>query len=174
MNKEMAIKLMRKEIECKREFVNKAEDLCAVVQRFDGKVFNKRLETAMKEVYPVKVEQEFFWKSISITGYVADRMVQSDDTDKWGYRKTAYIKNDRIYVGIIRDAFDDDKRINAEAIVKAIRSVAEYENATADKLEDQLNRIDEIEVECKRIRAERNRFLHDVSATVREYFDLEV
>ena len=174
MNKEMAIKLVRKEIECKREFANKAESLCEVVKKFDGKVFNKRLETAMKEVYPIHVEQEYFWKSISITGWIPDRMVQSDSVDKWGYHETAYIKDDRIYVGIIRDAFNDDKRIIAETIIKAIRSTAEYYKESADKLEEQIGRIDEIIAERDRIYAEKQRFLHNTSGTLREYFGLEV
>ena len=174
MDNELAMKLVRKEIECKREFVSKAESLCEVVQKFDGKVFNKRLETAMKEVYPIRVEQEYFWKSISITGWIPDRMVQSDSVDKWGYHKTAYIKDDRIYVGIIRDAFDDDKRIIAETIIKAIRSTAEYYKESADKLEEQLGRIEEIIAERDRIYAEKQRFLHNTSGTLREYFGLEV
>lgn len=174
MNKEMAIKLVQKEIECKREFVNKAESLCKVVQKFDGKVFNKRLETAMREVYPIRVEQEYFWKSISISGWIPDRMVQSDSVDKWGYHETAYIKDDRIYVGIIRDAFDDDKRIVAENIIKKIRDTADYYREFADKMEEQLNRIDEIIAERNRIYAEKQRFMNETSGTLREYFDLEV
>ena len=174
MNKEMAMKLVLKEIEAKRNFVNVAEKLCEIVQKFDGKVFNKRLETAMREVYPIKIEQEYFWKSISITGWIPDRMVQSDSVDKWGYHETAYIKDDRIYVGIIRDAFDDNKRIVAENIIKKIRDTADYYREFADKMEEQLNRIDEIIAERNRIYAEKQRFMNETSGTLREYFDLEV
>lgn len=171
---EMAEKLIRKDIEARRNFACKADDLCAVVQKFDGKVFNKRLETALREVYPVKVEQEFRWKSIGITGFIEDRMVQSDTVDKWGYHRTAYIKDFHIYVGIIQDAFDDDKRIIAKNIIDRIRSTADYYKKSADEMEDQLGRIDEITAECKRIYSERQKFLHETHPMIREYFNLEV
>jgi len=171
---EMEMKLIQKEIKAKRDFANVAEKLCEVVQKFNGKVFNKRLETAMREVYPIKIEQEYFWKSISITGYIEDRMVQSDDVDKFGYHNTAYIKDCHIYVGIIRDAYDDDKRIVADNICEKIRSTAEYERKMADKIEEQIARIDEIKADCKRIREERNRFNHEVASQIIQYFNLEV
>ena len=170
----MAIKLAKKDIEARRDFVSKAEALCDVVQKFNGKVFNKRLETAMREVYPVKVEHGFSWKSLSITGYVEDRMVRNDQADKWGYHRTEYIKEDRIYFGTTYDAFDDDKRIIAEAIIKQIRSTADYYRESADKMEEQLGRIDEIIAECKRINAEKSRFMHETNCTICEYFDLKV
>lgn len=171
MKKEMAIKLARKEIEAKRDFCGKAEALCDVVRKFNGKVFNKRLETAMREIYPVSVEQGYTWKSITLKGWVYDRMVQSDDLDENGYHKwTAYIKNDEIYIGIIREAFDDDKRIIAENIIKNIRDTAAYLRKSADEMEDQLNRIDELDAEYQRIENERSRFLHDTNGTLHEYF----
>lgn len=175
MKKEMAIKLARKEIEAKRDFCGKAEALCDMVRKFNGKVFNKRLETAMREIYPVSIEQGYTWKSITMKGWVYDRMVQSDDLDESGYHKwTAYIKNDTIYFGTIRDAFDDDKRIIAENIIKAIRDNAEYLRKSADVIEEQLNRIDEIDAEYQRIENERKKFLHDVNGTLMDYFGWEV
>lgn len=167
-------KLIRKDIETRRDFVNKAEDLCAVVQKFDGKVFNKRLETALKEVYPVKVEQEFFWKSISITGFIEDRMVRSDEVDRWGYHRTEYIKDYHIYTGTIQEAYDDNKRIIAKNIIERIRSTADYYRRTADEMEEQLGRIDEIIAERRRIYAERQKFLNETNIMIREYFNLEV
>ena len=165
--------LIRKEIAAKRDFASKAEALCAVVQKFNGKVFNKRLETAMREIYPVRVEQEFSWKSISITGYIQDRMVYGEP-DSNGYRGALYIKNDKIYCGTIRDAFDDDKRIIADVICERIRKTAQYEEDTALVLENQLGRIDEIKAECKRLRDACDRFNHEVAYQIREYYGLKV
>lgn len=172
MNKELAIKLVQKEIEVRRDFADKAEALCEVVRRFNGKVFNKRLETAMKEVYPVKVEQEFTFGSISITGWIEDRMVRSDVANRMGHHEVAYLKDSHIYIGIIRDAFDSDKRIWAEAIVAKILATAEYEKKTADEMESQLARIDDIIAERKRIYEEQQKFTHNTNWSIQEYFDL--
>ena len=174
-SEELARKLVQKEIEVKRDFVNKAEDLCGIVKKFDGKVFNKRLETALKEVYYVRAEYDKTFGWLDITGYVQDRMVQSDSTDKWGYRDTAYIKDDKVYVvSCAKDALDADGRIIADNICEKIRQCAEYERNSADALENQLARIDEIKAECIRINNERDAFRRNTGAVIREYFRLEV
>lgn len=172
---EMAEKLVRKEIEVKRDFVSKAKALSDVVQKFDGKILNKRLETAMREVYPVRVEIEKDWNWVHVTGYIADRSVQSDDVDKWGYHSYAYIKDDRIYIAsCARNLTDENGRLYAEELIELIRDEAKRQKEYADKLEEQLGRIDEIKAECRRIHDECVAFAHNTSAQIREYYGLEV
>ena len=174
-SEELARKLVRKEIEAKRDFVAKAPLLCDVVRKFDGKVFNKRLETAMREVMHVVVNREKPWGWLEIIGYVDDRMVQSDIADKYGHRDCGYIKDDRIYmVSCAKDCIDEDGRIIAENICKRIYDEMARQKKYADNLEDQLDRISEIKADCERIRKEREKFVWETNAQIREYFNLEV
>lgn len=175
MENAIAIKLVQKEIDTKRDFVTKAESLCEIIRKFDGKVFNKRLETALREVYPVRVEYDKVFGWLDITGYIPDRMVQSDEVDRHGYHPIAYIKDDRIYaVSCCKDALDDDGRIVAENIIAKMQATVDYLKESADTLEDQLADIEDIAKECYMIRAKIRDYNSYVKPQIRNYFDLEV
>lgn len=175
MNRSMAEKLVRKEIEVKRDFVAKAPMLCDIVQKFDGKVFNKRLETALKEIMYIDCKNDKVMGWFEMTGYIQDRCVMSDEVDKWGGRDCAYIKDDRIYmVSCAKDCLTEDGRIIAENICKRIYDEMARQKTAADKLEEQLARIDEIEAQCKQINELKRKFDHDTLYQIRTYFGLEV
>ena len=174
-NMEMAKKLVQKEIDTKRDFVGKAESLYEIIRKFNGKIFNKRLETAMREVYPVRIQYDKVFNWLDITGYISDRMVQSDEVDRHGYHPVAYIKDDRIYmVSCCKDALDDDGRIVAENLIAKMQLTVNYLKESADELEKQLADIENIADECYEIRAKRNNYNNYVKAQIRDYFNLEV
>lgn len=175
MTEELARKLCEKEIEAKRDFVSKAELLCGIVKKFDGKVLNKRLETAMREIYPVRIEHEKVFDWYSISALIPDRVVFSDVPDKYGHRDCAYIRDDRIYIAsCVRDIIDEDGRLIAENLIDRIRDTAKYYAESADQIEEQLGRIDVIKAEFARVRRERNKLVYETKPQIMEYFGLEV
>lgn len=175
MESAMAKKLVEKEIEQKKLFIDKCPEMVEVVRKFDGKVLNKRLETELRKVYHVRMEYDKTFNWWELIGYVDDRMVQSDEADKWGYRSCAYIKDDRFYIATCcRDLTDENGRLIADKLIEKIGAECDRQIAYVNSLRDQLSRIEEIKAECARIRRERSEFINNTHAMIREYFGLEV
>lgn len=175
LTEELARKLCEKEIAVRREFAEKAEALCEVVRKFDGKVLNKRLETAMWEVYPVRISHDKDWGWVDLSGYIEDRMVQSDIPDKYGSRAVAYLKNDRVYIfSCKKDVIDAENRIIAERWCEEIMAEAQRLTDGAQKLEEQLKHLDEISAEARRIDAERRKWKMETRYEIQDYFGIEV
>lgn len=171
--KEMAEKLMKKEIAARRDFASKEDAMIAVAEKFNGKVFTKRFETAMSEAYPCRIEMGYTFGWLEFKFYVADRMVQSDTADKYGYRSTAYIRNDNFRF-ISQNALNADKRIIAENVIESIKKEIRYYRESADKLERELATIDTIIAEHGRILKEMAEYNRNISGTTQEYFDLRL
>lgn len=174
-SEELARKLIEKEIEVKEDFVQKAPAMIEIVKKFDGKVLNKRLETALRDVYYVTLKKEEVFDWWELIGYAQDRMVQEDEADKYGHRQVAYIKDDRFYIATCKkDLTDDDGRLIADNLVKYIEDEAEWQKTYANQLRNQLANIDELKAECARIRRAKSDFTWKVNGQIREYFGLEV
>ena len=174
-SEELARKLVEKEISVKEDFVRKTPAMIEIVRKFDGKVLNKRLETALRNVYHVTLKYDDIFGWWELTGWADDRMVQSKSADKNGNHDTAYIKNDRFYiVTSAKDLTDDDGRLIASRLIERISDEAERQRLYANQLRDQLGRIDELKAECARIRRARNDFVWYTNSQIREYFNLEV
>ena len=52
LEKQTKINLIELELKNKQEVIDNIDSLCEVVQKFDSKVFSKRLETALQKVLP--------------------------------------------------------------------------------------------------------------------------
>ena len=174
-SEELARKLVLKEAEVKEDFVKKCPAMIEIVRKFDGKVLNKRLETALREVYHITLKKEDIFGWWEFLGYVDDRMVQEDAENDWGGHSVAYIKDDKFYIATCaKDIVDDDGRLIADKLIEYIEDEAKRQTNYANQLRSQLDRIEELKAECQRIRKMRDEFTHNTNSMVREYFGLEV
>ena len=174
-NEELARKLVLKEIEVKEDFVRKTPEMIEIVRKFDGKVLNKRLETALRNVYYVTLKRDDVFGWWELIGYVRDRMVQSDKLNHWGSHDVAYIKDDRFYIATCKkDMTDDDGRLIADNLIECFKREAEQQTLYANQLRYQLEHIDELKAEYVRINRARNEFTANTHSAIREYFGMEM
>ena len=174
-SEELARKCVQKEIDVKEDFVRKAPEMIEIVRKFDGKVLNKRLETALRNVYHVTLKHDDVFGWWELIGYVQDRMVQEDAENSLGGHSCAYIKNDRIYIAMCaKDLTDDDGRLIADRLIEYIKEEAKRQQTYASQLRSQLANIEELKAECARINRIKNDFVWKVNSQIREYFGLEV
>ena len=174
-SEELARKLVQKEIDVKEDFVRKCTEMMEIVRKFDGKVLNKRLETALRNVYHVTLKHDDVFGWWELIGYADDRMVQEDEPDKYGHCGCAYIKDDRFYIATCKkDLTDDDGRLIADKLIEYIEDEAKRQQTYANQLRNQLAHIDELKAECARINRIKNDFVWKVNSQIKEYFGLEV
>lgn len=184
-SKETATKLMQKEIEIMKAALLHQESIEAAVKQFNGKVFNKRLNTAIEGIdkrLSVKVSDYFFYITYTAQEY-KERSIESTSTS--GYRSTLYVErnstnltNLSIYseFGSYKDnpyALNADKRIRSDAIIDNIRLRCDRINKNVASLESEIKNIDAILTEFKRIKSEEKTFLDRISYVTRQYFDIE-
>lgn len=174
-SEELARKLVQKEIEVKEDFVRKVPEMIEVVRKFDGKVLNKRLETALRNVYHVTLKHDDIFGWWELIGYADDRMVREDTENSWGGHNCAYIKDDRFYIATCKkDLTDENGRLIADKLIEYIEDEAKREQTYANQLRNQLANIDELKAECARINRMKNDFVWKVNSQIKEYFSLEV
>ena len=174
-SEELAKKLVQKEIDVKEDFVRKCPEMIEIVRKFDGKVLNKRLETALRNVYYVTLKHDDVFGWWELIGYANDRMVQEDELDQCGHRGCAYIKDDRFYIATCKkDLTDDDGRLIADKLIEYIEDEAKRQQTYANQLRNQLDHIDDLKAEAARIRRMKQDFVWKVNSQIKEYFGLEV
>lgn len=124
-----------------------------VIQSFDKKVFNKRLETALREGTGARVFVENRPNLIDIHVY--------GPHSNW------------ITLAILqKDDFVDGKRINAE---KLIDSLTDHRNTllkTAARYEKQIDEIDQIKIQIKQIKKLLNDVLEPYDYTMRDIYGI--
>lgn len=124
-----------------------------VIQSFDKKVFNKRLETAMQNETGARVFVENRPNMIDIHVY--------GPHSNW------------ITLAILQKSdFIDGKRINAE---KLIESLTDHRNTllkTAARYEKQIEEIDQIKIQIKQIKKLLNDVLEPYDYTMRDIYGI--
>lgn len=140
-------------IDCYRGAAALYPRLKKVVQEFDGKVFNKRLQTALQDGTGARV-------------YV-DNRPNMIDVHIYGPH------SNWITLGILlKDDMTDGKRINAE---KLIESLTDHRNAllqTAARYEEQIEQIDQVKEQLKQIEKQLKAVLEPYDYTIRDIYSI--
>lgn len=104
-----------------------------VLNKFDNKVFNKRFETALREVSNyIRVSKDTYSNNnISIEFYFFDRRSVSTPRPNDSYSETTYIEWDRENMSYIKLA---DGRIDKQAIKQACNDLVKRLEATKEQL----------------------------------------
>ena len=180
----IALEVAIKQIKLYKDALALCPKVMEVVNKFDGKIANKRLETALKEV-----NDGLMCNKSSITGvweiafWTSDRCVNVKRKSWDGKREdwcAYYIKESETYLA--RDMFkgtfgsfiNEDGRWIAENINKQIEHTMKSLEANISDYEELLNHVDELETEKKRIEKEVEAHNKKVGWIGNEYFDLKV
>ncbi len=140
-------------------------EIIKVIKKFDGKVINKRLDTALKQVDPnLSAGQE--WNSFIIDLRFSQSKLQ-------GYRRVtiAHAGLSSAYGdGGIRG---DNNTLKADALISDIEKTLEYAQKRIDKINKHLGGLDAILERYFDIKKQMSGFYDDIPHDVREVLELE-
>ena len=180
-SKETATKLMQKEIEIMKAALLHQKAIKEVIKQFEGKVFNKRMDTAIKGI-DKRLSAEVNYSLFNII-YAAwdykERSIQSPS--KLGYKHTLYVNNNSVNLAVLSafsekdypHALNADKRIRSDDIINNVNNLCVDIVAKIALLEDELKNIDNTLKEFKRIKSEQQTLINSTSYTTRQYFDIK-
>ena len=178
-NKEIADKLIALEIENRRKVIELYPEIIETVKKFNGKVLNKRLETALEKIHP--------YLSLEKSKYRFDiRYWVGSDSICVPYQKgcgveyvkcreigmCAYIPKNKENSTAQNPALSDDGRIIAENIVSALNAGMEKLKSEIIEMEEHSKKADEYAAELEEL-AERMKNLQEkIPYLVSEYYGL--
>jgi hypothetical protein len=175
-DKELSIKMLEREIDIKKAALLLFDDVKKIVGLFNGKIANARLDTALKKLNEnLNFKMEYNGFRITYDEYdYKMRYVSIGD-------KGAYIKNCSVNIAWCTissaygdSALDDDRKIIAYGIMKAIDAQAVSLKREIAIMEAQLLKIDEIISRYRAIAASIRAFNDEIDHDIREYFDLKI
>ena len=179
----IALEVAIKQIKLYKDALALCPKVMEVVKKFDGKVANKRLETALEAVdkgfYCRKSQWGDDWE---IKWYTQDRSVNVKSINLCGMEtyNAYYIRQSEIYFA--RDMFektygaftDANGRWLAENICKQIEAEAEGWKQNIEQWEQELKHVDELREKKRKLEAEIEAHNEGISWLINEYFSLRV
>ena len=182
--KSIALEVAIKQIKLYKDALALCPKVMEVIKKFDGKVANKRLETALKEIDSgLRCNKSSYMEVWEIAFWTNDRCVNVKRKSWDGKREdwvAYYIKESEAYLA--RDMFkntfgsftDENGRWIAENINKQIKHTMKSLEANIAEYKELLKHVDELEVEKKRIKDEMEAYNKKVGWFGNEYFCLKV
>lgn len=173
--KDTADNLIALEIENRRKAIDLYPAVIETVKKFDGKVLNKRLETALKKVHPnlslenseYRFDIRYWAEKDHISGYYCTEYVKCRDIGM-----CAYIPKHKENSVAKYPALNEDSRIIAENIVSALNAGMEKLKSEIIEMEVHSKKADEYAAELEEL-AERMKSLQKkIPYLVSEYYGL--
>jgi hypothetical protein len=182
LSKEAARALVLLQIAANEKAIELSEKIKPVILKFDGKVPNKRLDTALKAV-----DDNLMWSmeynSAIIKMWIENRSTSEGNTpDSYGYRTTNYLTDNTVNIayGRMVDGSNPaasvcpDGKLNAAALISAVDSSSAYLKQSVSDMRSSLTRIDElIEQRAALVKAVED-YNNSIDYTVATYFDLRM
>lgn len=177
-NKPLAVKLTEKQIEVYSNLLSLVPSIEEVLRRFDGKIVNKRISTALQAVARgVCFDKSPYSGCWELTAHEWDNRSVSGEPDRFGYCGSHYISDDRLYLAddAIEDSFiDGEGRLCAGKAIAAIEKNREHYQRKVEAMRDQLSRIDSIISKYKALEAAKKEFNDNLDCSIRDYFGLKI
>lgn len=178
-SREDADNLIKLEIAQYKRAIELVEQLKPVVEKFDGKVFNKRFEDAIEketcEAFSVGTTNTFT-SYFEMKWYNGRDCVQSVEKDCYGYSSWNYLRSNALdLVGVpircnVKDVLNENKRINAKAMIEHLDKSAEYFRGKIEELTDGLNKVDAWVEKIRELKKQINELYHEVPSQFRDYY----
>ena len=177
-NKPLAAKLTEKQIEVYSNLLSLVPAIEEVFRRFDGKVVNKRISTALQSV----ARGVCFYKSSysdhwELTAEEWDNRYVPGEPDALGYCSTHYVKDAKLYLandGQGESFIDGEGRLCAEKAIAAIEKNRAYYQRKIETMREQLSHIDSIIGKYKELLAAKKEFNDNLDYSIRDYFGLKL
>lgn len=173
--------LIRLEIENRKEALKLYEEIIELVKKYDGKVLNKRFDTALKKIDErLSYDRQYnsFYIEFSVWN---NRSCKSTKTDSYGYSSTLYISTDCIRLNTYIQTYSHgrnepcmlcDERIIAKPIIEALnKGKAGIEKTIAD-LENSIDKAQEYKEKCEALKKQMEEITKDIPYLIKEYFDI--
>lgn len=181
----VALEVATKQIKLYKDSLALCPKVMEVVRKFDGKVANKRLETALTEVDEgLRCRKSAYSEAWELWYFSPDRCVTVTEKSWDGtfdVNKTYSIKDVEVYLAIdVSNGRKDERFVDnngrwiAGNICNCIEKRMINLEVKIEKYEEELKHVDELEAEQKRIKAEIDAFNCKVSWLGSEYFGLRI
>lgn len=178
---EDARNLVEIEIKNRKEALRLYDGIIEVVKKFDGKVLNKRFDTALKKVDGrLSYNREYSWLEIKMNVFDS-RSCKSVKKDSYGYSCTNYISDSYLRLNSLlyayshnpdeKVALDNERIISANIILALIKGKRQIEE-TIEELEESISKVDEWKNRLKEIENEMRKTMNEVPYIIREYYDI--
>lgn len=179
---EDARNLVELEIKNRKEALELYSKVIEVVEKFDGKVLNKRFETALKKVDSrLSYEREHSRFKIKMNVYDS-RSCKSVKKDSLGYSCTNYIYYNYLTLNSYVETYtyDKDKKsmLDNERIVSSVLIDALNKGKTSmeehiKELEESLDKVTEWKEKLESLKSEMEKTMREIPYLIKEYYNLD-
>lgn len=181
INKEIARKLTELEIENRKHVLTLYDGIIETVNKFNGKVLNKRFNTALKKV-DEHLSYLTNYNSFDIKYYCINDSVRGEE-DRNGYRSTYYIKERTLYLNSYltlnntykeeTDILNEEGKLIADRIVKGLEDRKKKIKEDIVKLEESLLHIEEYMETIEKMKKAFEDYMDNIPYLTKKYFDID-
>ena len=178
---EDARNLVELEIKNRKDALKLYDKIIEVAERFNGKVLNKRFETALKKV-DERLSCDRRYSCFEIKMCVFDsRCCKSVNKDDLGYSCTNYITDNYLILNGYLPTYsynpnDEvllyDERIISSVLIKSLSCGRKHMEETIISLEKSLDKIPEWKERLKILRDEMEKTMKEIPSIIREYYNI--
>lgn len=172
-------KLVELEIENRREMLKMYDGILEVLAKFDGKVFSKRVETALKKNVSENIGVKREFNSLIINYYYKNRCINYKEDGK-EYESCAYLKDTHgtFVHAICYSSYDDGCMGNKDTIIfdklkEQIDKAREYMEKSVKEMEIALAKVDETIKEYEELKKKCYDFNHSTNWCISQYYDIK-
>ena len=178
----IAKKLVELEIQNRKDALELYDKIIPVVKKFDGKILNKRFDTALKEIDNyLSYDRRFSF--FSIEWYTKNDFVKGEP-DRLGMCMAHYVKTRQLtltsHLYAVADRTFPDKvmadengRMKADVIIKALEEGKAKLETEICAMEIGMEKADEYKKKLEELKAEIEKTTKEIPYLIKDYFDLD-
>lgn len=181
IDKEIARKLTELEIENRKHVLTLYNGIIETVNKFNGKVLNKRFDTALKKI-DEHLSYSVNYNSFDIKYYCINDSVKRVE-DRYGYGSTYYIKERTLYLNSYltlnntykeeTDILNEEGKLIADRIVKGLEDGKKKIKEDIVKLEESLLHIEEYMETIEEMKKTFKDYMDNIPYLTKKYFDID-
>ena len=178
---EDAKNLVMLEIENRKEALKLYDGIIEVVKKFDGKILNKRFDTALKKVDErLSYNRAYTYFEITMSTF-DNRCCTSVKKDDLGYSHTNYISDHELILNTYLETYTHDKdkesllseeKINANVLIEALNNGKNQMEEKIIQLENSFGKVEEWKNKLEALQNEIRETMKDIPYIIREYYDI--
>lgn len=178
---EDARNLVELEIQNRKEALKLYDGIIEVVKKFDGKVLNKRFETALKKVDGrLSCNRSYSWFEINMSVF-DNRTCKSVKKDSYGYSCTNYLTDNYLRLNSLLYTYSsnpadktmlDNERIKADVLIESLNNGKKYIEEKIAELESSIDKVDGWKKELEALKSQMEKVMKEVPYLIRDYYDI--
>ena len=173
-NNEDARKLVELEIQNRKEALKLYPEIIKVVEQFDGKVLNKRLETALKKVNE-RLCCKRGYSDFRIV-FTMNRRYEMSSTGNTIYLRYFYLELntwlETYRINKMEDSFLENERIRASVLIDSLLKGKEHMEKTIEQLQIGVYRADEWKARIEQLEKEICSVKKEIPGIIADYYGI--